>query len=91
MIKKYLDKLEFNIIVEKISNNCHTFIGKNIASKLEPSTNSEKVLNMLSETSEACELIHLLGGFPLEFIDDMSLPLKKLESSIPSFVPKIDF
>lgn len=83
MIKKYLDKLEFNIIVEKISNNCHTFIGKNIASKLEPSTNSEKVLNMLSETSEACELIHLLGGFPLEFIDDMSLPLKKLESSIP--------
>lgn len=83
MIKKYLDKLEFNIIVEQVANNCHTFIGKTIANKLEPSENSEKVFNMLSETSEACELIHILGGFPLEAIDDLSLPLKKIESSIP--------
>lgn len=83
MINKYLDKLEFNIIVESISNNCHTFIGKSIANKLEPSTNTEKVSSMLNETSEACELIHSLGGFPLEFIDDLSLPIKKLESSIP--------
>lgn len=83
MINKYLDKLEFNIIVESVSNNCHTFIGKSIANKLEPSTNTEKVSAMLNETSEACELIHSLGGFPLEFIDDLSLPIKKLESSIP--------
>ncbi len=83
MNEKYLYKLEFNIIVEKIKNGCNTFIGKTIANKLEPSQNSEKVFNMLSETNEACELIHLLGGFPIGFIDDLSLPLKKLESSIP--------
>ena len=32
MIQKYLNKLEYNLIIENLIKNCKTFIGKEIAS-----------------------------------------------------------
>ncbi len=83
MEKKYLDKLEFNIITEKVSNYCSTFLGKNIALKLEPFIDAKKIENFLNETDEAMQAIHSIGSFPIVEISDLSLHVKKLESNIP--------
>ena len=87
MIDKYLNKLEFNIIAEQLVNECHTFVGKTIAERLKPSDNEEKVKNNLSETTEALNLIHVAGSFPIPTIEDLSLPMKRLESQM-SLSPK---
>lgn len=81
MIDKYLQKLEFNIIKDKLSEMCFTFVGKNIANNLEPSSNPTKVETLLSETLEACLLIQSSGTFPIYELDDLSVPIKQLESS----------
>ena len=81
MLKKYLDKLEFNIIVEQLLNNCNTFVGKQITSSLEPFSDKQKVETVLNETNEGCKLINALGNFPIVEIDDLSLSLKKIESN----------
>ena len=82
MIQKYLNKLEYNLIIEELIKNCHTFIGKEIASKLEPSSNIEKVKRTLEETSEATKLFSKYGSFPISEIDNLSIPLKQIESYI---------
>ena len=69
MIQKYLNKLEYNLIIENLIKNCKTFIGKEIASKLEPSSNVKKVSRTLEETSEAVNLFSKYGSFPISEID----------------------
>ncbi len=83
MLKKYLDKLEFNEIVERLSTYCYTYVGKNIANNLEPYSDLNKITKYLNETSEACHLISSTGAFPIGEIIDLSLQLKKLESNLP--------
>ena len=82
MIKKNLDKLEFNLIITELQKNCLTFYGKNKAANLMPYSNESEVLKALSETENALSLIHKEGSFPICEISDLSLPLKKLESFI---------
>ena len=52
-----LEKLEYNKILEKLSLYCKTYIGKNFAENLNPSSNKEYVNTLLTETSEAINLI----------------------------------
>ncbi len=82
MLKKYLNRLEFNEIRGKLSTYCQTFVGKNIADNLEPYTDVDKINKYLSETSEANYLISNAGSFPISEMSDLSLCLKMLESSI---------
>lgn len=82
MLKKYLDKLEFNEITRMLSTYCYTYVGKHLASSLEPFTDSDKINKYLDETSEACHLISSAGAFPIGDIADLSLQLKKLDSNI---------
>lgn len=82
MEKKYLDKLEFNVITEKVSNYCNTSLGKNIALNLKPFNDVEKIQNFLNETDETMQAIHSIGSFPIAEILDLSLHVKKLESNI---------
>lgn len=49
----YLNKLEYNKILEILSNFCTTFIGKRLCLELLPSNDKNKVKQMLQETSEA--------------------------------------
>ena len=44
-------KLEYNKILDIISNYCKTYIGKKYVSELRPSNNKNDVQNMLNETS----------------------------------------
>lgn len=50
MDTKYLEKLEFNKIIEMISNFCCTYKGKELASQLVPSNKINEVKKLLQET-----------------------------------------
>ncbi len=82
MIKKYLEKLEFNEICNNLSTYCKTFLGKNMALSLEPIIDVGKINKYLEEISNAMLLIHTSGSFPISEILDLSLIFKKLESGI---------
>lgn len=55
----YLQKLEFNKILEILSGYCSTYIGKNIAMELSPYHDADTVSKLLSETRRGCEFIVL--------------------------------
>ena len=77
----YLEKLEFNKILDILSNFCVTHQGKQLALKLLPSNQKETVKQLLQETCEAVNL-SCRNGFPVfSEIADITVELKKLESS----------
>ena len=49
MLKKYLDKLEFNEICNRLSLYCKTILGKNMALNLEPINDEEKIKQYINE------------------------------------------
>lgn len=77
----YLNKLEYNRILEQLSIYCHTYIGKEFALKLLPSNERQEVELTLSETNEAVSLIERNSTPPISEIDDIGVYLKLLESS----------
>ena len=81
MNQTYLNKLEYNQILQKLTTYCHTYIGKNLAINLLPSNKKETVSNTLAETSEAVSLIERNSTPPISEIDDIGVYLKLLESS----------
>ena len=80
-LQSNLEKLEYNKILEILSNFCHTYIGKELALNLLPSFSKEQVKVNLSETSEAISLIQRASIPPISEIDDITFYLKALESS----------
>ncbi len=50
MNSHYLQKLEFNKILEILSNYCSTYIGKNLALELSPYNDPNTVNKLLAET-----------------------------------------
>lgn len=50
MDTKYLEKLEFNKIIEMVSNFCCTYKGKELASQLNPSNKINQVEKLIQET-----------------------------------------
>lgn len=83
MIEKYLDKLEYHVITNKLAKKCFTFLGKEMALNLKPYSVEEEVCKCLDETSEACMLIDSFGNFPIYEVNDQTLNIKKIKSSIP--------
>ena len=81
MNKIYLEKLEYNKILEILANFCHTYIGKELSLNLLPSFKKDEVKNALSETSEAISLIQRSSVPPISEIDDITFYIKSLESS----------
>lgn len=65
MQKEFLETLEFNKILEKLSNFSITNSGKKYCSELLPSTNKEKVEKYLSETTEGLVLLFRKGNIPI--------------------------
>lgn len=58
MNKKYIEKLEFNKILEILADYCLTYIGKDLANSLKPKSNKNLVRVILRETSEAVTLLY---------------------------------
>ena len=82
MNSNYLAKLEYPEILNNLSTYCNTYIGKEIAQNLLPSNQKEVVQNLLNETSDALSLIQRNSNPPISEIDDISVFIKKLESSL---------
>lgn len=80
MLQKYLNKLEYTEILQKLSDFCITYIGKNLCINLLPKTNSQEVSTLLHETSCATSLILKKKNPPLMPISDISVYTKILEA-----------
>ena len=80
MNKLYLNKLEYNNILEILSTYCNTYLGKEISLSLLPSNNVNDVDLMLSETYEAVNLINRNSTPPISEIDNIGPYIKSLES-----------
>ena len=74
-----LKKLEFNKILENISNYCKTYIGKKYAEELRPSQDKSEVQKTLDETSQGVILMQRNSTPPLGEIADITVYIKTLE------------
>ena len=79
---KNLSKIEYNVIIDKLEDNCKTFVGKGLARDLMPFVSADKVKNALNETNNALLFYHKLGYFPINQFDDLNLTIKQLKSDI---------
>ena len=75
-----LKKLEFDKILNILSNYCKTYLGKQYVSELRPSKTVEDVSHILAETSQGVILIQRNSTPPLDAIADITIYLKTLES-----------
>jgi len=82
MYLKYLEKLEFNKIIEKLQIYCSTYKGKELANNLIPSNEEKIVKKLLDETNEAVNLIYRNSTPAFYEISDITIELKKIESNI---------
>lgn len=78
MQEKMLEKLEFNKIVQNLSEECFTILGKELAKKLRPSNNLHEVKLWQKETSQAVEMITTKGYPPFDGIKDIRHSISKL-------------
>lgn len=81
MQEKYLKKLEFDIVLRKLSDFSITYLGKNLCENLLPSNDFCTVSKLLDETSEAFSLIIKKNNPPFIEMPDISLYIKIIESS----------
>ena len=80
MINTYLEKLEYNKILETLLNYCTTYIGKNYVKNMMPSSNNQQVTTLLNETNEAVSILYKASNPPISEISDITIYLKMLES-----------
>ncbi len=79
MKNSYLEKLEYNKIIQTLSTFCSTPSGIELTQKLLPLNNLNKVQDLLNETNEAC-LLQIKSHFPsFGNIIDISIDIKLLE------------
>lgn len=81
-MEKYFIKLELNKILNILENYCITEIGKTILKDLSPSNNKLVVKHLLSETTQAYNLLLESGNPPISEINDYTKIVKLLESNI---------
>ena len=65
MNNTYLEKLEYNKVLENLQKYCITFIGKDFANNLIPSNKKEEVSKMLNETNEALSILYKASNPPI--------------------------
>lgn len=80
MNTKYINKLEYNKVIQIVSNYCKTYIGKEILLNLKPSFQASQVERLLLETTEAVNLAIRKASSPICDIPNISIWLKQLES-----------
>lgn len=83
MFEKYTQKLELPKILDIIEQYCISTLGKNFAQKLKPSRNILEVKHLLTETTQARNLMDNLGNAPISDIKDFDKISKQLDSNIP--------
>lgn len=82
MNEKYIKKLELNKIIDVLESYCVTEIGKQHLHNIEPSSNKLIVKHLLSETTQAKNLIAQNGNPPIADVQDFSQISKLLKSNM---------
>lgn len=80
MLEKYLNKLEYNKILDIVSSYCATYIGRSLSSSFLPNSNKEIVARLLDETNSAVNLLIRKGEIPLSDIENIEVCIKNLKS-----------
>ena len=78
MNKKYLEKLEYDKVLENLCSFSKTYVGMEKCKNLVPSSNVEY---LLTQTYEAYNLICRNGNLPLSEIANIDILIKNLESN----------
>ena len=81
MKNNYLNKLEFDQVLQKLTEYCHTYIGKEKVLELKPSSDKDYVKKALLETSESVSLMERNSTPPISEIEDIRVYIKMRESS----------
>ncbi|MGN1298527.1 MAG: endonuclease MutS2 [Candidatus Scatovivens sp.] len=81
MENKSLEKLEFNIVKENLSQHAITFLGKNKCLNLLPLNSQNDIEKALHQTTEASILILRKGNISINNFVDITEYLKHLSSS----------
>lgn len=81
MLEKYCQKLELNKIIDILETYCTTEIGKDGLKNLAPSNNKLVVKHLLSETTQASNLLLENGVPPVSNLSNYKKLLKLLESN----------
>lgn len=81
MSAKYLDKLEYNKILEDLLKYAKTYLGKEMIAKLQPSFSYEEVCHMQEQTAQAVSLVYKYGTPPMDDFVNLEIAIKKLNSS----------
>src|SRR5574344_819077 len=81
-MNKNLLKLEYNKIIEILSNYCITYIGKEKCNGLIPENKQTRIQYMLNQTSEATSLLDRFGSAPISDIPNIDIWIKALESNL---------
>jgi len=76
--EKVLKNLEFDKIREKLIHQCITYIGKDIAASLAPSSSFNEINKMQQETSEACSLTLRKNAPPISPIHPIDNMINKI-------------
>lgn len=76
--KKTLQDLEYNTILEQISDLCTTEIGKEQALLIEPIDNKEQLIEELKQTSEYVSSFSNQNAIPSHYFDPINYELKML-------------
>lgn len=82
MNEKYIKKLELNKIIDVLESYCVTEIGKQLLHNVEPSSNKLIVKHLLSETTQAKNLIAQNSNPPIADVQDFSQISKLLKSNM---------
>lgn len=80
MEKNFLEKLEFNKILDKLSTFAITSLGKDYCNNLVPNINQEKVKKYLAETTEGVVLLFRKGNPPINELYNIEQHLLSLKN-----------
>ena len=79
-MRNYLEKLEYQKILDILSKQALTYIGKEKCLTLKPSKDKNEVENMLKETEEALNILYRCNTPPISEIADNTKNIKTIES-----------
>lgn len=80
MREYYLEKIEYNKILEELKKYCYTYLGEKEVEKLKPENNNNKVENKLKETDEAITLLYRIGNIPITNIEDNTIAIQIMKT-----------
>ena len=81
MENKFINKLEYNKILEKLEQEAITELGKELVTNLKPVFSKASVAILLRETTEAVTLYSKYGNCPITDISNILPSIKLLESN----------